>query len=106
MPALQDAQAPVEFGKALIDLRLVLTRDELLHRIQRGRRHTQVADKLIIRTRPQLLQIPVRLNPLAPRNPALFNQQLTSRRIQIRPSLYLLNVLPNLRHVAVGRPDI
>ena len=71
VPALQDTQAPVQLGKTFITLRLILAGDELLHRIERRRRHAQIAHKLIVRTRPQLLQIPVRLNPLAARQPAL-----------------------------------
>ena len=106
MPRLQDAHRAVHLRKPPVDARLIPARVELLHRIHRHRREAQIADKLVVRIRAQLLQIPVRFHDSTPRRPALLRQHIASGVIASHPRFHRLDVLLNFRHICVSRSDI
>ena len=105
VPHLQNAHRAIHLAETRIDSRLVAARIELLRRIQRHRHESQIPDKLIVRIRPQLLQIPMRLDDSAARIPALTRQHCTSRLVRV-PPFYNLNVLLHFHHVPVSRTHI
>ena len=102
----QNAKASIHLAEARFDHRFVATRIKLFHRIHRDGRHPQVAHKLIVGIRPQLLEIAVRLDDCSPRRPALVGKRGDHRFIARSANLNALNVFLHLRDIAIGRAHI